>query len=217
MIYWYICLHILLYNCFLRSSARSYWHTLKNYFEFENNTYPQIYGTAVGTRYVPSYEIIFAQHWSKSSHMLYEKTKDLAVIHWWRIHDMESLLRRCWPIYNKLKLIWSYNKIHKRNECFWTCLPGHIHLQKKWNMKTKEYHKTTDNKYLLCTSCHLVQHKNSITNSLLVWAKGIFKTEARSIVRTLRTRKYPDKILEAAEKVPWIFPKKTWYQNTWKH
>ena len=72
-------------------------------------------------------------------------------------------------------------------------------------LQTKVCHKPTDNKqYLLYTSCHPTQHRNSIPYSLLVRAKRIctkdmdFITEAKSIVRTLRKRKYPEDIFQKA-------------------
>ena len=72
-------------------------------------------------------------------------------------------------------------------------------------LKTKVYHKPTDNKqYLLYTSCHPKQQINSIPYSLLVRAKIIctkeedFITEAKSIITKLRKRKYPEKILRTA-------------------
>ena len=72
-------------------------------------------------------------------------------------------------------------------------------------LKTKVYHKPTDNKqYLLYTSCHPKQQINSIPHSLLVRAKRIctkeedFISEAKSIITKLRKRKYPEKILRTA-------------------
>ena len=72
-------------------------------------------------------------------------------------------------------------------------------------LKTKVYHKPTDNKqYLLYTSCHPKQQINSIPYSLLVRAKIIctkevdFISEAKSIITKLRKRKYPKKILRTA-------------------
>ena len=72
-------------------------------------------------------------------------------------------------------------------------------------LKTKVYHKPTDNKqYLLYTSCHPKQHKDAIPYGLLVRAKRIcskqeeFENEARSIINILRRRKYPETILRKA-------------------
>ena len=72
-------------------------------------------------------------------------------------------------------------------------------------LKTRVYHKPTDNKqYLLYTSCHPKQHKDAIPYGLLVRTKRIctknedFISVARSIIRTLRTRKYPESTLISA-------------------
>ena len=72
-------------------------------------------------------------------------------------------------------------------------------------LKTRVYHKPTDNKeYLLYTSCHPKQHKDAIPYGLLVRAKRIcskqeeFENEARSIINILRRRKYPESILRKA-------------------
>ena len=74
-------------------------------------------------------------------------------------------------------------------------------------LNTRVYHKPTDNKqYLLYTSCHPKQHKDAIPYGLLVRAKRIctkndeFILEAQSIIRTLRTRKYPESTLISAVK-----------------
>ena len=74
-------------------------------------------------------------------------------------------------------------------------------------LKTRVYHKPTDNKqYLHYSSCHPLQQKNSIPYGLLVRAKRIctkeehFTSEARSIIQKLRERKYPESILERAVK-----------------
>ena len=68
-----------------------------------------------------------------------------------------------------------------------------------YTKKMKIYHKPTDNKqYLLYTSCHPGQQRDSIPFSVLIRAKRIcskeldFEAEARSIVRTLRKRKYTE-------------------------
>ena len=73
------------------------------------------------------------------------------------------------------------------------------------SLKTRVYHKPTDNKqYLLYTSCHPKSQKDAIPFSLLIRARRIcskmeeFETEARSIVNTLRQRKYPEILLEKA-------------------
>ena len=78
-------------------------------------------------------------------------------------------------------------------------------IYKDQQLKTRVYHKPTDNKqYLLYTSCHPKQHKDAIPYGLLVRAKRIctkneeFISEARSIIRILRTRKYPDHTLISA-------------------
>ena len=72
-------------------------------------------------------------------------------------------------------------------------------------LKTKVYHKPTDNKqYLLYTSCHPKQQKDAIPFSLLIRARRIcnkmkdFEIEAKRIVNTLRKRKYPENLLEKA-------------------
>ena len=69
-------------------------------------------------------------------------------------------------------------------------------------LKTRVYHKPTDNKqYLLYTSDHPKQHKDAISCGLLVHTRRIcpknFLTEAKNIIRTLRTRKYPEQNLKS--------------------
>ena len=72
-------------------------------------------------------------------------------------------------------------------------------------LKTRVYHKPTDNKqYLLYTSYHPKQHKDAIPYGLLVHAGRIcpkkedILTEAENIIRTLRTRKYPEQNLKSS-------------------
>ena len=68
-------------------------------------------------------------------------------------------------------------------------------------LKTRVYCKPTDNKqYLLYTSCHPRQHRDSTPFSLLIWARRIcsketeFEIEARSIANTPPGRENTQKI-----------------------
>ena len=69
-------------------------------------------------------------------------------------------------------------------------------------LKTKVYHKKTDQKqYLHYKSCHPLNKKDAVPYGLLIRARRTcskdkdFKTEALSIVSSLLKRGYPDKIL----------------------
>ena len=182
----------------------------KNYFEFNNILYLQTSGTAMGTRCAPNYAVIFMAETEEE--FLQSQTKVSRI--WLRFRD-------------DIFMVWNHtreeldifttdlNKFHptikftmETSEFGLPFLDTFIYKEDQ-QLKTRVYHKPTDNKqYLLYTSCHPKQHKDAIPYGLLVRAKRIctkneeFISEARSIIRTLRTRKYPEsKLISAVNRI----------------
>ena len=179
----------------------------KNYFEFNNKTYLQISGTAMGTRCAPNYAIIFVaeieeflQSQIKTPRIWLRFIDDIFMI--WN-HSREEL-----DIFtNNLNKFHPSIKFTKETSEFGLPFLDTFIYKEDQQLKTRVYHKPTDNKqYLLYTSCHPKQHKDAKPYGLLVRAKRIcskneeFISEARSIIKILRTRKYPESTLMSAVK-----------------
>ena len=178
----------------------------KNYFEFNNKLYLQTSGTTMGTRCAPNYAIIFMAEIEEE--FLRSQTKVPRI--WLRFID------DIFMVWNHTReeldmFITDLNMFHptikftmETSEFGLPFLDTFIYKEDQ-QLKTRVYHKPTDNKqYLLYTSCRPKQHKDAIPYGLLVRAKRIctkndeFISEARSIIRTLRTRKYPESTLISA-------------------
>ena len=175
-----------------------------NYFEFNSQTYLQVSGTATGTRCALNYAIIFMgdleeeflEGREKKPRVLFRFIDDIFMI--WN-HSRQDL-----DTFNEHHLTIKFTiDISEYGLAF---LDTFIYKE-DGILKTRVYHKPTDNKqYLLYTSCHPLQQKNSIPYSLLIQARRIctkeseFIQEAKSIIRTLRQRKYPEEILRTVVK-----------------
>ena len=178
----------------------------KNYFQFNNEEYLQTSGTAMGTRCAPNYAIIFMAELEED--FLHQQPKKPVI--WKRFIDDIFLV---WTHTNQELEVFmeKLNNFHPTikftkevNEYGLAFLDTFVYKEGN-QLKTKVYHKRTDNKqYLLYTSCHPKQQKDAIPFSLLIRARRIcnkiedFEKEARNIVNTLRRRKYPEKLLETA-------------------
>ena len=148
-------------------------HILKmNYFEFNNETYLQTSGTATGTRCAPNYAIIFMAELEEG--FLNESTQQPEL--WIRfINDIFMIWRRsATELEEFIENLKNYHPSIKFtkdiNEYGLPFLDTFVY-KKEEQLKTKVYHKPTDNKqYLLYTSCHPRQQKDSIPFSLLIRA-----------------------------------------------
>ncbi|MCG8624020.1 MAG: hypothetical protein MJE68_18770, partial [Proteobacteria bacterium] len=182
-------------------------HILKmNYFEFNNKTFLQTSGTAMGTRCAPNYAIIFMAELEED---ILQQARITPTI-WIRFIDdifmvwnntEESLEEFIMEINNYHPTI----KFTKEISEFGLAFLDTFIFKEDGKLQTKVYHKPTDNKqYLLYTSCHPKQQKDSIPYSLLIRARRIcskredFIQEAKNTVKTLRKRKYPEEILKKA-------------------
>ena len=182
----------------------------KNYFEFNNEYYLQISGTAMGTRCAPNYAIIFMAELEED----FLTTLTLQPKIWKRFIDdifmiwnhgeaeLETLLTKLNQFHPTIKFT------EEHSEYGIPFLDTFTYIDGK-ELKTRVYHKPTDNKqYLHYNSCHPLQQKNAIPYSLLVRAKRIcteeehFISEAKMIIKKLRDRRYPEYILKrAAQKI----------------
>ena len=178
----------------------------KNYFQFNNEHYLQISGTAMGTRCAPNYAIIFMAELEEDFLNTLEKQP-----HIWRcfIDDIFLIWRHG---EQELKtLLDKLNEFHptikfteEHSEYGIPFLDTFTYIENN-QLHTRVYHKPTDNKqYLHYTSCHPLQQKNAIPYGLLVRAKRIctkeehFIMEAKTTINKLRDRKYPESILTRA-------------------
>ena len=178
----------------------------KNYFQFNDKIYLQISGTAMGTRCAPNYAIIFMAEIEED----FLASQDIIPATWLRFIDDIFMI---WnhPKEDLNRFITNLNNFHKTikftmesSDYGLPFLDTFIYKEDN-TLKTRVYHKPTDNKqYLLYTSCHPKNQKDAIPYGLLVRAKRIctknedFISEAKSIIKTLRTRKYPESTLCAA-------------------
>ena len=178
----------------------------KNYFQFDNKTYLQISGTAMGTRCAPNYAIIFMaeleedflQQTDKKPKVWLRFIDDIFMV--WN-HGEENLKQMLEELNNFHPQI-KFTEEH--NEYGLSFLDTFTFIE-NGQLMTRVYHKPTDNKqYLHYSSCHPLQQKNAIPYGLLVRARRIctkedhFISEAKTIINKLRERKYPEKILEQA-------------------
>ena len=147
----------------------------KNYFEFNGKTYLQISGTAMGTRCAPNYAIIFMAEIEEEFIQTQNKTPQI----WLRFID------DIFMVWNHSReeldtFLSNLNNFHQTikftmesSEFGLPFLDTFIYKEDQ-KLKTRVYHKPTDNKqYLLYTSCHPKQHKDAIPYGLLVRAKRI--------------------------------------------
>ena len=178
----------------------------KNYFTFDDEMYLQVSGTAMGTRCAPNYAIIFMaeleENFLQSVQLkprLWKRFIDDIFIIWSHGEDkLKEFLDQLNEFHTSIKFTEEHSTFGIPFLDTFTYIEDNI-------LKTRVYHKPTDNKqYLHCTSCHPLQQKNSIPYSLLVRAKRIctketeFILEAKTIINKLRERKYPESILERA-------------------
>ena len=177
-----------------------------NYFEFFDETYLQISGTAMGTRCAPNYAILFMANLEEE--ML--STSPMEPIMWKRYIDDIFLIwnRKEEELTEFLIYLNSYHSTIKFTEEHSAggipFLDTFVFIENN-QLKTRLYRKPTDNKqYLHYSSCHPKQHKDAIPFGLLVRAKRIctekkdFEVEATRILRTLHQRGYPPIVLEKA-------------------
>ena len=176
----------------------------KNYFQFDNKTYLQISGTAMGTRCAPNYAIIFM---AKLEEEFLQQTDKKPKV-WLRFIDDIFMVWNHGEE-NLKKMLEELNNFHpqikfteEHNEYGISFLDTFTFIE-NGQLMTRVYHKPTDNKkYLHYSSCHPLQQKNSIPYGLPVRAKRIctkedhFISEAKAIIQKLSERKYPEKILE---------------------
>ena len=179
-----------------------------NYFEFNNQTYLQVSGTAMGTRCAPNYAIIFMgdleqeflDRCEKKPRVWYRFIDDIFMIWNHGRQDLDTFLEELNEHHSTIKFTIDISE-------YGLAFLDTFIYKEDGILKTRVYHKPTDNKqYLLYTSCHPLQQKNSIPYSLLIRARRIctkeseFIQEAKSIIKTLRQRKYPEEILTKAVK-----------------
>ena len=180
----------------------------KNYFQFNNQHYLQISGTAMGTRCAPNYAIIFMAELEEQFLATIDKKPKI----WRRFIDDIFIIWNHGET-QLTKLLEELNKFHptikfteEHSEYGIPFLDTFTYIENN-QLQTRVYHKPTDNKqYLHYASCHPLQQKNAIPYGLLVRAKRIctkeehFISEARTIINKLRDRRYPESILERAVK-----------------
>jgi hypothetical protein len=174
-----------------------------NYFEFDNQLYLQVQGTAMGTRMAPNYAIIFMHQLEKK---LLQRSQQKPTI-WKRFiddvfciwsHGEDSLLEFLNELntyHQTIKFTWEYSHIQ---------IPFLDTVTYKLNgmLATKIYHKPTDNKqYLHFYSAHPRRQKESVPNGLFLRAKRIctedhhFEAESGVIMMKLKNRCYPEDLL----------------------
>ena len=166
----------------------------KNYFQFNNEHYLQISGTAMGTRCAPNYAIIFMAELEEEFLATINKKPKI----WRRFIDDIFMIWNHGEL-ELTKLLEELNKFHptikfteEHSEYGIPFLDTFTYIENN-QLKTRVYHKPTDNKqYLHYTSCHPLQQKNAIPYGLLVRAKRIctkeehFISEAKTIINKLK-------------------------------
>ena len=180
----------------------------KNYFTFNNETYLQISGTAMGTRCAPNYAIIFMAELEEEflsqtpmKPRIWLRFIDDIFMVW--SHGEDELQK----MLNELNNFHPTIKFTEEHSDYGLPFLDTFTYIEDGQLKTRVYHKPTDNKqYLHYSSCHPLQQKNAIPYGLLVRARRIcteepnFIAEAKTIIRKLRARKYPESILERVVK-----------------
>ena len=178
----------------------------KNYFTFNNETYLQISGTAMGTRCAPNYAIIFMAELEEEflsqtpmKPRIWLRFIDDIFMVW--SHGEDELQK----MLNELNNFHPTIKFTEEHSDYGLPFLDTFTYIEDGQLKNRVYHKPTDNKqYLHYSSCHPLQQKNAIPYGLLVRARRIcteeanFIAEAKTIIRKLRARKYPESILERA-------------------
>ena len=170
-------------------------HILKmNYFQFNNEIYLQTSLTAMGTRCAPNYAIIFMAEveeefltqstWKPRIWIRY--IDDIFMVWQHNLNQLENFIEELNNFHPTIKFT-------KEVSEFGLSFLDAFFYKEDGTLKTRVYHKPTDNKqYLLYTSCHPKQHRDAIPYGLLVRAKRIcsnqeeFEKEARSIINILR-------------------------------
>ena len=176
----------------------------KNDFTFNNETYLQISGTAIGTRCAPNYAIIFMAELEEEfltqtpmKPRIWLRFIDDIFMVW--SHGEDELQK----MLNELNNFHPTIKFTEEHSDYGLPFLDTFTYIEDGQLKTRVYHKPTDNKqYLHYSSCHPLQQKNAIPYGLLVRARRIcteeanFIAEAKTIIGKLRARKYPESILE---------------------
>ena len=184
-------------------------HILKmNYFEFNEQIYLQVSGTAIGTRCAPNYAIIFMGDLEeeflgkcqKKPRVWFRFIDDIFIIWNHSRQELDTFLENLNEHHETIKFTIDINE-------YGLAFLDTFIYKEDGILETRVYHKPTDKKqYLLYTSCHPLQQKNTIPYSLLIQARRIctketeFIQEAKCIIRTLRQQKYPEEILMKAVK-----------------
>ena len=178
----------------------------KNYFTFNNETYLQTSGTAMGTRFAPNYAIIFMAELEeeflsqtpKKPRIWLRFIDDIFMVWSHGEQELETMLKELNNFHPTIKFT------EEHSDYGLPFLDTFTYIEDE-HLKTRVYHKPTDNKqYLRYSSCHPLQQKNTIPYQLLVRAKRIcteeehFISEAKTIIKKLRSQKYPEYILEQA-------------------
>ena len=179
----------------------------RNYFRFNNKIYLQKQGTAMGTRMAPNYANIFMGNLEEQLLARSPRKPKL----WLRFIDdiffiwthgekhLEEFLQLANNFHPTIKFTMTMN----RNELAF--LDTVIYRGHNNYLLTRLYHKPTDSKlYLHFESAHPYRQKSSVPFGLLIRARRIcseehyFELEASKIVKKLKERKYPSKLLEDA-------------------
>ena len=179
-----------------------------NYFEFFDEKYLQVSGTAMGTRCAPNYAILFMANLEEEMLQAHHSPPSI----WYRFIDdifmiwngTETSLNNFLEFLNGYHQTIKFTEEHSQSGL--PFLDTFVYIENN-TLKTRLYRKPTDNKqYLHYRSCHPKQHKDAIPYGLLVRAKRIcteiedFKLEAYRIIKILYERMYPMDVLEKALK-----------------
>lgn len=185
-----------------------------NTFQFNNEFYLQIKGTAMGTKVAPTYAtltlgylekklyqqitITFGPEFGKYFERMWKRFLDDCFILWTR---SENDLLQLQTILNKLHTDIKFT-IEKNQKAlpFLDCLV----IKENTKLETDVYYKPTDSKmYLLFNSCHPRHTKTSIPFSLsrrlrtIISKDDVFNERTLELKTFLKRQKYPDELINA--------------------
>jgi hypothetical protein len=175
-----------------------------NCFEFNEQFYEQVQGTAMGTAMAPNYANLFMDSFERR----FLSTQTYKPLLWLRFIDDILMI---WPHDSVLldQLLEDINQFHQTIKFTSEISTTHVNFLDLTIMKidnrleTKSYHKPTDaHTYLHYSSCHPTSQKTSIPYSQFLRMKrnSTLETDAEDSIRKLRQafnkRGYPNEILE---------------------
>ena len=176
----------------------------KNNFEFNEEHYLQIAGTAMGTRVAPSYANIFMAQFEQKFVDIYKPHSPFVWKRYIDLLHLDTWRRKVKKFHSPLKHLSPYNKIHCRNFKRKKQFPRYYSDQRKQHPIHHVVYKTDSHNYLRFESCHPYHLKKSLPFSLFLRVKRIctkttdFFTNAKMIAFHCKRRGYPDNLIVSA-------------------